>query len=111
MSGLNHYYASQLVTEEALDCAPREVTGELSRTPLPGTVVVHVKSGDQTVARVSFDVNGSPDVVLLNGDFGELYVAKESNCDHKSGAVSISLDKGEFPEGSQALADYEYDMF
>ncbi len=54
---------------------------------------------------------GSPDVVLLNGDFGELYVAKESHCDHKSGAVSITLEKGEFPVGAQALADYEYDMY
>ena len=112
MSGLNPYYASQLVADEELDCSPKGVTGKLCRTPIPGTVVVHIKLAGKDVARVTFAVGGHADVVLLSGDFDpDMWVAKETFCDHGSGEINVSLGRGEFPEGAVATADYEYEMF
>lgn len=126
---LDPYYSSQEVRgEDATISGQTVVSGTLAHRPvLAGTVVVEVYETEADAdpnceeavpcLRVSFDSDGSPDVVLV-GDCTnftstltvDTATTGSTQFDHSTGQVQVSLSAGGFPAGAVARVNYEYDL-
>jgi len=127
---LDPYYSSQEVKGEdaTIGAANDTVTATLAHRPvLAGTVVVEAFATEADASpncddavpclRVSFDADGNPDAVLIGdcADFTtaitvDTATAGATAFNHTTGAVSITLNAGQFPAGAVARVNYEYDL-
>jgi hypothetical protein len=127
---LDPYYSSQQVFGEdaTIPDSLDTITATLSHRPvLAGTVVVEVYESEEDAnpdcddavpcLRVAFDSNGDPAEVLV-GDCESLSDAVEVDTtttgatafDHSTGAVTVTLSAGLFPQDAVARVNYEYDL-
>lgn len=126
---LDPYYSSQEVRgEDATIAGNSVISATLAHRPvLAGTVVVEAFASaadaspncDDAVPclRVSFDSDGSPDVVLVGDctEFTDTLAVDVSTpgataFNHATGAVQVTLSAGSFPVGAIARVNYEYDL-
>jgi hypothetical protein len=127
---LDPYYSSQEVRGESATVSgtPLDtVAATLAHRPvLAGTVVVEVFESEADASpnceeavpclRVSFDSDGSPDVVLVGDctNFTDTLTVDTGDpatvFNHTTGAVQITLSAGSFPTGAVARVNYEYDL-
>ena len=124
---LDPYYSSQEVKGEdaTINGGLTGVSGTLSHRPvLAGTVVVEVFPSEAAASpncddptpclRVGFDSTGAVDVVLIGDctDFTSNLAVDTGNTsfNHSTGVVTVSLQAGNFPTGSVARVNYEYDL-
>lgn len=127
---LDPYYSSQSVKKEAATVggSGTTVTATLQHRPvLAGSVLVEVFASaadampscdDATPClTVSFDKDGAADSVLLGDctDFTNNIEVDVSTTgatvfNHTTGAVSVTLSAGVFPDGAVAKISYDYDL-
>lgn len=126
---LDPYYSSQEVRgEDATIAGNTVVSATLAHRPvLAGTVVVEVFETEADASpnceeavpclRVSYDSDGSPDVVLIGDctNFTDNLAVDTSTTgatefNHSTGAVQVTLSAGVFPAGAVARVNYEYDL-
>lgn len=118
---LDPYYTSQMVKGESatINGGLDAVTATLAHRPvLSGTVVVNVYATDANdcedptpITQVRFGSDGTPAEVMATGGL----VVDEATTgatlfDHSTGQVTVTLSAGNFPGGSIARVDYEYDL-